>query len=130
MNLPKYCFDTHPLIWYFRGEDKLSKKAKDILDIAFNGDSISFLPSIILLEAFHLSLKDKEFVFPKFMKFLGENKFIIVPLEEDVLKICFDLPKIVNIHDRIVIATARSTGSPLITKDKVLRSNFPLETIW
>jgi len=130
MNLPKYCFDTHPLIWYFRGEDKLSKKAKTVLELAFDGDSISFLPSIVLLEAFHLSLKDSGFVFSKFMKFLGKNKFIIVPLEEDILKICFGLPKIVNIHDRIVMATAISTGSPLITKDSILRSNFPLETIW
>jgi PIN domain nuclease of toxin-antitoxin system len=130
MNLPKYCFDTHPLVWYFKKEKTLSNKAKELLDTAFRGDSISFISSIVLLEAFHLSLKDKKFIFPEFIKFLRQAEFIIVPLEEDVLKICFGLPRNVNIHDRIVMATAKSTGSPLITKDQILRSGFPLETIW
>jgi len=130
MNLPKYCFDTHVLVWFFRKSKTLSGKAKSILEEAFLGKSISFIPSIVLLEAFRLSLKDPEFIFPKFLEFLSNAQFIIVPLEEDVLKICFGLPKEVNIHDRVVIATAISTDSKLITKDKILRSFFPNETIW
>jgi len=130
MNLPKYCFDTHPLIWYFKGSDTLSKKAKLILDQAFSGDLIPFISSIVLLEAFHLSLKDPGFVFPEFVKFLSGAKFVVVPLGDDVLKECFKLPKGINIHDRIVAATAISTYSQLVTKDKILRSNLPLETIW
>lgn len=130
MNLPKYCFDTHTLIWYFRGRKTLSKKAKLILDEAFNENLIAFIPSIVLLEAFHLSLKDRKFVFSKFIDFLRGARFIIIPLEEDVLKTCFELPKKINIHDRIVMATAKMSGSRLVTKDKVLRSLFPLETIW
>lgn len=130
MSLPKYCFDTHPLVWYFRESKTLSEKAKLILDEAFNGNSIAFIPSIVLLEAFHLSLKDSKFVFSKFVDFLKRAEFIIVPLEEEVLKTCFELPKGINIHDRIVIATAKISGSKLVTKDKVLRSSFPLETIW
>ena len=130
MNLPKYCFDTHPLVWHFKEEKTLSSKAKEILDSAFAGDCISFLPSITLLEAFDLSLRDKKFVFPRFAKFLAGAKFIIVPLEEEVLRTSYGLPKKINIHDRAIMATARSTGSQLVTKDKVLRSLFPLETIW
>lgn len=130
MSLPKYCFDTHALIWYFRGRKTLSGKAKLILEDAFNDNLIAFIPSIVLLEAFHLSLKDRDFVFRKFIDFLREAKFIIIPLEEEVLKVCFGLPKKINIHDRIVIATAKMSGSRLVTKDKVLRSLFPLETIW
>jgi predicted nucleic acid-binding protein len=130
MSLPKYCFDTHPLVWYFRERKTLSEKAKLILEEAFKGDLIAFIPSIVLLEAFHLSLKDRKFVFFKFIDFLRGANFIIVPLEEEVLKICFKLPKKINIHDRVVIATAKMSGSQLVTKDKILRSLFPLETIW
>lgn len=130
MSLPKYCFDTHPLVWYFRESKTLSEKAKLILDEAFSGNVVAFVPSIVLLEAFHLSLKDSKFVFSRFVDFLKRAEFIIVPLEEEVLKTCFELPKGVNIHDRIVISTAKISGSKLVTKDKVLRSLFPLETIW
>lgn len=130
MSLPKYCFDTHPLVWYYRESKTLSEKAKLILDEAFSGNVVAFIPSIVLLEAFHISLKDKKFVFSKFVDFLRRAEFIIVPLEEEVLKTCFELPKRINIHDRIVIATAKISGSKLVTKDRVLRSLFPLETIW
>ncbi len=130
MSLPKYCFDTHPLVWYFRESKTLSEKAKQILDEAFTGDSVSFIPSIVLLEAFHISLKDRKFVFSKFVDFLKKAEFIIIPLEEEVLRTCFVLPKEINIHDRIVISTAKMSGSRLVTKDRVLRSLFPLETIW
>lgn len=130
MSLPKYCFDTHPLVWYFRESKTLSEKAKLILDEAFAGDIVAFIPSIVLLEAFHLSLKDSKFVFSEFVDFLKRAEFIIIPLEEEVLRTCFSLPKEINIHDRIVIATAKISGSRLVTKDKVLRSLFLLETIW
>ncbi|MCX6705908.1 MAG: PIN domain-containing protein [Candidatus Woesebacteria bacterium] len=130
MSLPKYCFDTHPLVWYFRESKTLSEKAKLILDEAFAGSIVAFIPSIVLLEAFHLSLKDSKFVFSEFVDFLKRAEFIIIPLEEEVLKTCFELPIEINIHDRIVIATAKISGSSLVTKDKVLRSLFPSETIW
>ena len=130
MSLPKYCFDTHPWVWYFRESKTLSEKAKLILDEAFAGNIVAFIPSIVLLEAFHLSLKDSKFVFSEFVDFLKRAEFIIIPLEEEVLKTCFGLPKEVNIHDRIVIATTKMSGSKLVTKDKVIRSLFPLETIW
>ncbi|PIU71886.1 hypothetical protein CO176_00600 [Candidatus Woesebacteria bacterium CG_4_9_14_3_um_filter_39_10] len=130
MSLPKYCFDTHPLVWYYRESKTLSEKAKLILDEAFSGDLVAFVPSIVLLEAFHISLKDSKFVFSEFVGFLKKAEFIIIPLEEEVLKTCFGLPKEINIHDRIVIATAKISGSRLVTKDRALRSLFPLETIW
>lgn len=130
MNLPKYSFDTHALVWYFKEEKILSEKAKLILDGAFSGDSIAFVSPIVLLEAFHLSLKEKKFIFSKFLRFLGKAKFIIVPLGEEALKVSFKLSKKINIHDRIVAATAIATNSQLVTKDKVLRSLFPLDTIW
>ena len=130
MSLFKYCFDTHPLVWYYRESKTLSEKAKLILDEAFGGNSVAFIPSIVLLEAFHISLKDSKFVFSEFTGFLRKAEFIIIPLEEEVLRTCFELPKSINIHDRIVIATAKISGSKLVTKDKVLKSLFPLETIW
>jgi PIN domain nuclease of toxin-antitoxin system len=130
MNLSKHSFDTHALVWYFKGSKTLSKEAKLILDKAFLGDSVAFVSSMVLLEAFHIGLKEKDFVFSDFVKFLSMAKFIVVPLDEDILKIGYRLPKIINIHDRIIISTAIYTDSKLVTKDKILRSSFPRETIW
>jgi PIN domain nuclease of toxin-antitoxin system len=130
MNLPKHSFDTHALVWYFKGSKTLSPKARSILNEAFLANSVPFISTMVLLEAFHISLKERDFIFAEFIKFLSNAKFIVIPLNEEVLKICYKLPKIVNIHDRIIMATAIFTKSQLVTKDKILRSNFPLETIW
>lgn len=130
MSLPKYSFDTHTLVWYFKESKTLSEKAKLILDEVFEGNSVTFISSVVLLEAFHLSLKDSEFSFPKFVSYLARAEFIVIPLEEEVLKACYELPKEVNIHDRVIAATAKISGSRLVTKDGVLRKLFPLETIW
>ena len=130
MNLPKYSFDTHTLIWYFKDSKTLSKEAKLILDDAFLGNSVAFVSSMVLLEAFHISLKDKHFLFPEFIEFLSRAGFIVISLDEEILKIGYELPKNINIHDRTIISTAILTGSKLVTKDGILRSAFPLETIW
>lgn len=130
MILPKYCFDTHALVWYFKGTKTLSYKAKQLLDQTFEGNTVAFIPSIVLLEAFHISLKDKEFIFPRFIKFLAKAKFIVIPMNEETLKIGFGLSEKVNIHDRSVISTAIYTKSTLVTKDGILRNLFPDQTIW
>jgi len=130
MTLPKYCFDTHALVWYFKGVKTLSNKAKQILDQTFEGNAIAFIPSIVILEAFHISLKDKEFIFSKFIKYLARTKFIVIPMNEETLKIGFGLSEKINIHDRSVVSTAIYTKSTLVTKDGILRNLFPTETIW
>lgn len=130
MKLPRHSFDTHALVWYFKGTKTLSKEARAILDETFLGNSVAFVSSMVLLEAFHISLKEKDFLFSEFIKFLSTAKFIVIPLDEEVLKIGYKLPKNINIHDRIIISTAILTGSKLVTKDRILRMAFPIETIW
>lgn len=130
MTLTKYSFDTHVLVWYFLGSKILSNKAKIILDEAFLGNNVSFISSVVLLEAFHLSLKDKNFVFKKFIRFLANAKFIIIPLGDEILKISFKLSRYINIHDRVISATAIQTNSILVTKDRIIRRVKEIKTIW
>lgn len=131
MNLPKYSLDTHPLIWYFTGQEKkLSVKARKILDGVFSGDHGCFVSTIVLLEAFHLSLRKKEFIFPEFLKSLRLPNIIIVPLDKVVLTTCYGLPKHLDIHDRVITATAKVSRCVLVTKDKMIEKVSKIKTIW
>lgn len=130
MNSNKYSFDTHTLVWYFEGKNTLSSKAKLILSDAFADKNIPFVSAMVLIEALHISFKNKNFIFPKFLKFLGKAKFVIVSLNNEVLKESFKLPKEINIHDRVIMATAKVTNSLLVTKDSILKKTNPNETIW
>ena len=130
MRVLKYCLDTHPLIWYFTGQKTLSPKIKSILDDVFLKAVPCLIPTIVLLESFHLSLKHDKFYFPAFLKELRIPNLTIVPLDKIVLSYCYRLPKNLNIHDRVVAATTMATKSTLITKDQLLRNTLGLKTTW
>lgn len=130
MNSLKYCVDTHALIWYFTGQKTLSLKAQEVLNEIFAGKYRCYVASIVLLEAFHVSLKHKKFHFPKFLKALQLSNIIIVPLDQVVLLTCFRLPKDLNIHDRVVVSTAIVNKSTLVTKDEHMRKISSVKTLW
>lgn len=130
MNSPKFSLDTHPLVCYFTGQKTLSSRAKQALDEVFSGRKLCFIASIVLLETFHLSLKNKKFIFPKFLRKLKLPNIIIVPLDKVILTICYRLPKHLNIHDRVIAATAMINKCSLVTKDRQIRKLSSLKTTW
>lgn len=127
---PKYCLDTHALIWYFTGQSTLGKKAKRILDEIFTEQHVCFIPSIVLLESFHVGLKKSKFVFPKFLEKLRLPNIIVVPLDKVILTTCFRLPKHLDIHDRVICATAVVNESILISKDSTIHKIADIQVIW
>ena len=130
MNSPKYCLDTHPLVWYFTGQKTLSNNAKRALDDIFSGKAVGYIPSIVLLQTFHLSLKKKHFIFPDFIRKLRLGNIIIVPLDKTVLAACYKQTASLDIHDRIIAAASKVNSSILITKDASLLKNKTLKTLW
>lgn len=125
-----YSLDTHPLVWYFTGQKTLSPKAKKVLDEIFSEQVSCFLSSIVLLEAFHSSLKQKRFVFSKFLRNLRHQNIVIVPLDKVVLSECYKLPRSLSIHDRVIVATAKVNNCVLITKDKAIQKVPRLKIVW
>ena len=130
MTSPCYCLDTHSLIWYFTGSSTLSPKAFETLEQIFSGEAVGIISVIVILEALHVSYKHKGFVFPKFLEALKIPTITICPLEKEVLMEGLMLPKKLNIHDRVVVATAIVNDCPLITKDRIIKSIREVESIW
>lgn len=130
MNSLSYCPDTHSLIWYFTARKSLSTNAKEILEKIFLGKIKCFIPTIVLLEAFHVSLKERRFIFPIFLKKLKLRNIFIVSLDKKILSTSFMLPKNLEIHDRVIAATALVNGATLLTKDSVLKKTPNLKTVW
>lgn len=128
--MDNYSLDTHALVWYIRGYKTLSLKSKKVIREIFEGDANCFVSTMAVLEVYYISLKHKDFVFSNFVKDINRSNIKIIPFDQQVLTQSLELPKDLDIHDRIIVATAIITNSRLVTKDKVLRSLFPLETIW
>ena len=124
--------DTHALLWWFTDSPKMSAKASEIFERCEKGKSVLFVPSIVIAEA--LSIFDKKrvaFDFKKlFKKIHDSDKFVIIALDSAILQKMIDLKDIPELHDKIIVSTAKYLNLPIITKDEVLCSLANIKTVW
>ena len=90
-----------------------------------------FVPSIVLSECVYLvETKRIELDYETlFSKFERASNFVVVPLDLELVKLLPDI-KLSELHDRIIVATARSLDAVLITKDKEITSSGLVKTAW
>ena len=128
-----FCIDTHSLIWYACGNTKkLGKKAFEILKKCEEKNTTVELivPTLVVLEIFHFTLKRPDTKFADFLNALSSMNASIVPFDEHVLKACYRLPKKLDIHDRVIAATAIVYECPLVTKDEILKDLVLPKVVW
>jgi len=130
MKLDKYSLDTHAIVWYLTKDDKLSKSAEDCVRKIFTKKAIGIVSTIVILELFYVGLKNPKFDFLKTVKLLKNVNIKIINFDMKVLSKATELPRGVDIHDRIIVASAILTNSQLVTRDGILRNLFPKETVW
>lgn len=123
----KVLIDTHVLFWALAEDIKrLSPKALQII----NDSESLILPSIVLLELLGLlEKKQKMSYFDKFMKDIPNSKYVIAPLDIAVLKKTRLLRNKLELHDRVIVATAELLRLPLITKDEQIIDVYK-KVIW
>lgn len=124
-----YVADTHALIWYLIGT--LPKEVDNIFQSAEKGESIIYIPTIVLAECLYLVEDGKiDLDFDELLaKIETSRNFVPVSFSFEVLKA---LPQInlSELHDRIVVATARIIGGKLLTRDEEIKSSGLVEVIW
>ena len=124
--------DTHALLWWFTDSPKLSAKASEIFEKCEKGESIIFIPSIVIAES--LSIFDKKrvtFDFKNLFKNINDSEnFVLISLDYSILQKMVDLKDIPELHDKIIVSTAKYLNLPVITKDKVLQNISHLKTSW
>ena len=117
--------DAHTLIWYIdkQSNKKLSKLALETIKAAEKTANI-FVPIIALMEILHLIDAGRFPVpFGTIVKTLEENEaYHVVPFDMQLLKIAVSLQRM-EIHDRLIMATAILTSSLLVSKDKYIHAN-------
>lgn len=122
--------DTHALIWYLDKNlnSKLSQKALTAIEDAVES-SIVYIPSIVLMEIMHIREKNRVQIDVKEMldKLEENSAYEIVPLDMQVIRAALEFPAI-EMHDRLICATALVTDSSLVSKDVEIKKNIPV--IW
>lgn len=124
--------DTHALLWWFTDSPRISSKASVIFEKCEKGEGVIFIPSIVIAEA--LSIFDKKRVSFDFRNLFKEIKasenFVLIALDYPILEKMVALKEVPELHDKIIVSTAKYLKLPIITKDKILQKLTSVKTIW
>lgn len=127
--------DTHTLIWWVTNDSSLSKKAKAAIERERAGgeivvSAISAWEIAMLVERETLAFSmDVENWLATVQQIPGVR---FAPIDVDISTKSVKLPG--EFHkdpaDRLIVATARKFGAPLVTKDIKIRAYAHVKTIW
>jgi PIN domain nuclease of toxin-antitoxin system len=127
--------DTHTLVWYLLEPERLSGNAAASLERAELDGDLIYLSAISLVELCYLTEKGRvpTIVLDEVLEGLvkGTSRLSLAPVDLDISRAVRQIPREVvpDMPDRIIAATARHLGLPLVTHDQKIQSSG-LQTIW
>ena len=126
-----YVTDTHCLIWYFTEDSQLSKKALG----AFEGTlkkGIIIIPAVVLAEVMFIAKKGKiVLTIEETLKRIETyENFDIAHLDVEILRVADEIEVELEMHDKLIVATALYYNATLITKDRRIKGYGVCSTIW
>ena len=127
--------DTHVWIWFISNPKNLSKRAEKVVNQALIDKSV-LISSISAWELAHLVKRDRIKLTLEITDWIAKSEALpfiqFIPVTNSIAVKSVDLPQPLHSDpaDRIIVATALSTGVPLVTKDKRLLDYSPVKTIW
>ncbi len=124
--------DTHALLWWFTDNPQISTRASEIFEKCEKGENVIFVPSIVIAEALSIFEKRRiSFNFKRLLKKINDSEnFIIIALDYPIIQKMVNLKGVVELHDKIIVSTAKYINIPIITKDEILQNLPNIKTIW
>ncbi len=127
-----YLTDTHSLIWFLTKDSNLSDKAKAIFLLAENRQAVILIPTIVLAELLFVCEKKKfQKGFSEFIEVIkNAQNFVLYNLDLEIIIECERLIRINEMHDRIIVATAKILNAVVITKDANIKESGDVKIVW
>jgi PIN domain nuclease of toxin-antitoxin system len=127
----KIVIDTHSLLWFIMGDDRLSNDARTIIEDLDNHILVSI--GSLWEIAIKVNIGKLRFLqtYPElFPSELQKNEIEVLPIRHEHLTTLATLPLYHrDPFDRIIIAQAMSENVAIATKDDAFRS-YAVEIIW
>ncbi|MBF0491239.1 MAG: type II toxin-antitoxin system VapC family toxin [Deltaproteobacteria bacterium] len=126
-----YVTDTHSLVWYLTEDDRLSKQALRAFEATVQAGTI-YIPALVLAEIQFISKKGKIVLsFEETLeRVLNLKNFKFVPLELSILRIANQIKPNLEMHDKLIVATAIQLEATLITKDEDITLSNAVSVVW
>jgi PIN domain nuclease of toxin-antitoxin system len=124
-----YVVDTHVLIWYFIGSERLHLAVREKIDETRDRNGRLLVPTVVLAEAFDIAEKGKvPFDFSTMHQLIREEpEFEIVSFSPEIFNTAIHVRNVPELHDRIIAATARFYGAGILTKDRIILASGEIQ---
>jgi PIN domain nuclease of toxin-antitoxin system len=127
----KILADTHAILWWLAGDERLSKRARRILEDPANQRWVS-MASLweIAIKMSSGRLPAEGLTLRAIAELLKDQQFVLLPVRlEDLLRMEMLPWHHRDPFDRLLIAQAMEEGLPLLTADGAM-GRYAVETVW
>jgi PIN domain nuclease of toxin-antitoxin system len=124
--------DTVAIIWHLRRHRKLSQRACQLLDGADTAQHTVYISVITLMEMLHVIEKyELKMRLDDVIEHINSSPgYVILPLDEEIVRIAGSVDDVPELHDRMLVATARLFEVPILTNDPLIRASKHVTAIW
>jgi PIN domain nuclease of toxin-antitoxin system len=127
--------DTHTIVWASTNKfSQLSPKVLSVFEKADKGETLIYIPSMVLLEVAILQHLGKINLKERFDywadKILKKRGFEIVSLDVSIIKTSVGYDFNNDIFDKVIVASAVELDLPLMTKDLAIINANLAEIYW
>lgn len=128
----EYLADTVAIVRHLRGHPALGPQVAQILRDADAGRHHVYLSAITLMEVLYLS--EAQRVDVRLDELIGHVSgsvnYEIIPVNADVVLAAAEVDDVPELHDRIIVGTAKWLGVPILTGDEIISKSSHAQTIW
>ncbi len=126
----KYLLDTHVLIWFLNGDEKVNPKVRSIIQDESNTIFVSIASIWELAIKHSLGKISFPFSFGKFLQLIRENGFNILEISFEHTHKVTSLPFFhLDPFDRMLVAQAQADDLVFITVDEEILK-YEINAIW
>lgn len=127
--------DSHAILWYVQGSNRLSEEASSALASAEVGDGIvvSVATIVDLWYVTQTTERVTSDALARLRDVLAESASVdLHPIDVSVADAVTSIPRevLTDPWDRFIVATATALEVPLVTRDRAIAKAALVETIW
>lgn len=123
--------DTHSIVRYFTDDPRLSRRALEVFEKTIKEGAI-IIPTVVLAEIMYIASKGKiTLTFDETLQKIDSyENFIVAALDLEILKVAEKIKLDLEMHDKLIAATALYYNASLITRDPLITKSGACTTIW
>ena len=114
----EFLTDTVAIIHHLREHPALGRQASRTLDESDAGQHHIYLSAISLMEVLYLAeAKRIDVPLNELIDHVqSSTNYTVVPVDTDIVQVAVDVDDVPELHDRIIVATAKHLGVPILSK--------------